>query len=230
MGKALFVAACCSIAVMLIGPASAGTLATDPASILGWQGTRSFSASAATVVLSADVDYAVYAPGDFSGSAALGNPADPSGGLHYVYAYQAFNNVEGGNRPVSQFSVGFLDLAPEGDGNDDAEFPENIGFVDGFSSPDLDPVSSFSPDSNPQTIKEAAGWGFQNGGLQPAGDNSDILIYTSPFGPEWDRASILGGGLSNFQPLPSPVPEPTTFVLSLFAMTSLLVYLRHLKN
>ncbi len=222
MGSVFKIMTCWAVIVSFcFGTASAGTvLPGDPAAMAGWTGTQTFGVTMFTFVLDAEVDYAVYAPGAFSTSAALGFPADPSGGEHFVYAYQVANT--GGNVALSALSVGFLDLAPEGDGIDDLELPTNIGFVNGFASPDVDPVLNFSPDNNPLTIKESAFYQFS---LASLNDTTDILIYTSPFGPEWDRGSMTGGPLVNFQQLPSPVPEPGTFVLGVLGMV-LLITLR----
>ncbi len=205
-----------SLTILYAVGASAGVLATDPAALPAWQGTQLFQQTVFTLNLKANVDFAVYSPGAFSGSAALGNPADPSGGNDYVYAYQVLND-QGGNVSVTQLSVGFLDLPPNGDGVDDAEVPQNIGFVDGFASPDVDPSSSFNPNNNPNVLKQAADWALA--GLDPStSDTSDVLFFTSPYGPEWDNGSILGGGLGATNALPSPVPEPATFVLGLLAV------------
>jgi hypothetical protein len=202
--------------------AVAGPLPGDDAAMAGWQGSQLFEQIVAVPGaprLTANVEYAVYAPGAFAGSTDLGNPADPSDGTQYVFAYQVFSE-QVGNRPVEQLSVGFLDLPPEGDGIDDDEQPQNIGFVDGFASPDADPVAAFN---QPGLVIEAANWQFPSG-LQPGTvDRSDILIYTSPFGPEWDRGSVVGGGLGNSQRLPSPVPEPTVIGLALLAGACLLL-------
>ena len=221
MGRVVNLVTCWAAVVSLcIGTASAGTvLPSDPAAMAGWTGTQTFSETLFTFTLDAEVDFAVYAPGAFNTSSALGFPADPSGGADWVYAYQVFNT--GGNVAPSLLSVGFLDLAPEGDGVDDLELPTNIGFVDGFASPDVDPVLNFSPDNNPLTIKESAVYEFT---LPSLDDTTDILIYTSPFGPEWDRGSVRGGALINFQQLPSPVPEPGTFVLGVLGMALLLTW------
>ena len=221
MGRVVNQVTCWAVFVSFcMGTASAGTvLPSDPAAMAGWMGTQTFSETMVTFTLDAEVDFAVYAPGAFSTSSALGFPTDPSGGAHFVYSYQVANT--GGNVALSALSVGFLDFAPEGDGVDDLELPTNIGFVDGFASPDVDPVLNFSPDNNPLTIKESAVYQFSLASLD---DTTDILIYTSPFGPEWDRGSITGGPLFNFQQLPSPVPEPGTFVLGVLGMALLLTW------
>ena len=208
------------IVSLCFGTASAGTvLPSDPAAMAGWTGTQTYNVTVAIFILDAEVDFAVYAPGAFSTSSALGFPADPSGGEHFVYAYQVTRT--GGNVALSELSVGFLDFAPQGDGINDLELPTNIGFVDGFASPDVDPVSNFSPDNNPETIKESAFYEFS---LASLNDTTDILIYTSPFAPEWDRGTVKGGAVGNFQALPSPMPEPGTCVLGVLGMVLLITW------
>jgi hypothetical protein len=153
----------------------------------------------------------------------LNNPVDPSGGTQYVYAYQVLALQEG-NIPIDQLSVGFLDLPPEGDGIDDLEDPQNIGFLDGFASAGVpDPVAAFN---QPNAVIEAATWAFP-GGLDPAQpEQGDILLYTSPYGPEWDAGSLLAGALSDTHRLPSPTPEPATLGLALVAAASLAAWRR----
>lgn len=232
MGKAVIVLiSATAILACCVHGAVAGPLPTDPAALPAWQGTENFNnfvviPDVPDIILDANVDYAVYAPGTFSTSAALGNPTDPSDGAQFVYAYQVFANPNG-NRPVEFFSVGFSDAV---DGVDELEQPQNIGFLTGFAVPPFMAQAEFNPDSDPETVKSAANWEFPtNGGLDPAiSANSDVLIYTSPFGPEWDSASVQGGGLSASEPLPSPIgiPEPATLVLALLAAAALVFYQR----
>jgi hypothetical protein len=232
MGKAVIVLiSATAILACCVHGAVAGPLPTDPVAMSAWQGTENFNnfvvlPDISDIILDANVDYAVYAPGTFSTSAALGNPTDPSGGTQYVYAYQAFANPNG-NRPVATLTVGFTDAV---DGNDEAEQPQNIGFLPGLADPPSAPVPAFSPDNNPETVKLSALWEFPiNGGLDPAlPANSDVLIYTSPFGPEWDVASVQGGGLSSSESLPSPIgiPEPAALVLALLAAAAMVFYQR----
>ena len=224
MGKAVIVLiSATAILACCVHGAFAGPLPTDPVAMPAWRGTENFNnfiviPDISDIILDANVDYAVYAPGTFSTSAALGNPTDPSDGTQFVYAYQVFANPNG-NRPVEFFSVGFLDAV---DGVDELEQPQNIGFLSGLADPPSAPVSGFSPDNAPETVKLSALWEFPiNGGLDPAiPANSDVLFYTSPFGPEWDVASVQGGGLSASESLPSPIgiiPEPATLALALLA-------------
>src|SRR6476620_2640819 len=75
--------------------AVAGPLPTDPNAIPAWQGSQFFTGpnGSNTSSVTATVEYAVYAPGQISTSAALGNPADVSGGADYVYAYEIFTSA-----------------------------------------------------------------------------------------------------------------------------------------
>ncbi len=176
-----------------------------------WQGTRPYFAlpPVGAGQLKADVDFAVFAPGMFGLS--YGAAADPSGGTDYVYAYQIHNTAGGavGDRSISSMTVGL-----DGD-----ESPAGIGFVPaGGLAPSS---SSFIPAGPPFT---SAAWSF-NPLLAPGGTTSEILIFTSPHGPELDNASLIGG-INNTQLLPSPVPEPATFVLLSLGAVALLVIRR----
>ncbi len=101
---------CCAIvvAMLLASTADAGPLATDAAAIPGWTGSTLFSGTNAgnTHTVTAIVDFAVYAPGDFSLSAALGNPTDVSGGTQYIYAYEVFR--EGLDANIASLTVSLI--------------------------------------------------------------------------------------------------------------------------
>jgi len=176
-----------------------------------WRGTQPFAASIPVPGFNVmvNVDYAVYAPGAFSTSAALGNPTDPSNGLQYVYAYQLWNNV-GGDSALSAFSVGFADAA-DSDGATEGtnKLPANIGYVNITGDTGVSPSSqafTYSLAGNAQS----AFWDYSSG--LPVGGHSNVLIYTSPYPPETDTAMVQGS-LSDTQRLPSPVPEPATGLL-----------------
>jgi hypothetical protein len=200
------------VAVLFIMPFVVGAamgdmihpLQGDPVSDPAWSGTQHFSKSFSDVQISADVDYAVYPPGKYalSSDQHLNNPTDPSGGSDYVYAYQIWNSAAS-NSGLDGFSMGFSDLVDNGH---DQKAPANIGFLSGFG---LAPSSSYFVPLTPPA--QSGRWDFNPTIL--SGGNSTILLYTSKNGPEWDRASILGGGLANTQNLPNPTPEPATWIL-----------------
>jgi len=202
--------------------AFAGPLPTDPNALPGWQGTTSFLGSAAGFNLKVDVQYAVYAPGAFGSSAALGFPAaaDPSGGTEYVYVYEAFNlptstalfqglsvNLVPGAVPPGSTKIGNTATTPEG------------GII---------PNSSAFIGATPNNAK----WGFTTNTV-PAGSHSDILLFTSVHGPQFRISSIQGGHttIASAQ-LPSPVPEPSSIALSIVGALGLLVarFGRRLKS
>jgi hypothetical protein len=163
-----------------------------------------------TLLLKANVEYAVYAPGHFSSSAALGFPADPSGGVDFVYAYQILND-QGGNQSVINLNVGF---------SEGTELPANIGFI-AAAGGQVPSTFEFIPAGNPKT---SAKWDYLAANVLAVGAHSDILIYTSPKGPEFDNASIQGGSSLGAQRLlPSPIPEPATLALGIIGGAVLLL-------
>jgi hypothetical protein len=183
------------VLTVLLGGGTAGAVAlqSDPNGMPAWQGVQQFRSL--MNVLSVDIEYCVYEPGKFDDTWGL----DPSGGTDYVYAYQVFNDLDPHptqNPPMkgslSHFSVHL----------DDNEQAANIGFVAGTN---VDP-------SNSAFTLHTAGWDFVNPALDYM-DISDVLYFTSPFGPEWDDGAITGAGLGDQQDMPSPTPEPTTLTL-----------------
>jgi hypothetical protein len=187
-----------SASAVVAGPLPTDVNALDGGVPTTWQGTQAFFALPPVGVgqLSANVEYAVYAPGKFGLS--FGPLNDPSGGTHYVYAYQIYNTAVGaGARSISTLTVGL-------DGN---ELPANPGFL-GAALGLAPSGSSLVPAGPPST---SARWSYTGTLLAPGG-NSEVLIFTSPYGPEKESASLIGG-ITNAQQLPSPVPEPATLVL-----------------
>jgi hypothetical protein len=204
-------------AVMLLVFASsaalAGPLPTDPAAIPAAQGSAVFSGTnpGLTHTIHATVEYAVYAPGTFSGSAALGLPADISGGSQYIYAYEIFN--DGNDANVTLLSVGLFAGAV-------ANNATLITHLPGTPEAGTAPNNSLF---NPAAIgpKSNARWTFNSPNLA-IGDHSDILIFASPYQPQWKVSSITGGFTTGASAiLPSPIPEPGTFVLSAMAVACL---------
>jgi len=190
---------CLALVALTTASVHAVPLQSDPNGLDGgvpalWQGTKAYlqAAPVGTGSLNALVDFAVFAPTKFN----LSYPGmDPSAGANYVYAYQVHNGA--GTASISTLSVGLSG------GN---ETPSGIGFVPaGGAAPSS---TKFNPGGAPFT---SAGFSY-TGALLAPGATSHILIFTSPFGPELDYASLIGG-ISKSERLPSPVPEPATIVL-----------------
>ncbi|MGA2031017.1 MAG: PEP-CTERM sorting domain-containing protein [Thermoguttaceae bacterium] len=184
-----------------------------------WSGTQAFVGPGG--LLDVAVDYAVYAPGQFHASTTLGNPTDPSNGSEFVYAYQ-LNNV--GVFNVACFSVGLADAADSDAGKEADKLPANIGFVANFPG---DP-NGFPPFSEAFTYPsggrpaQSADWSYSSS--LPAGSYSNILIYTSPYPPHTDAATVQAGQIAT-EGLPSPfnpAPEPASGLLLAVAAVFLL--------
>ncbi|MEA3368498.1 MAG: hypothetical protein U9R68_10340, partial [Planctomycetota bacterium] len=163
----------------------------DPWALAAWKGVTTFQAHRddPDVTLDVDVEYAVFAPGDYKNSGT-----DPSGDMEYVYAYQVFND-RAGDTPVSSFTVG-LDLASD---------PDDIGSDSGSgtaggTAPSFSAFSGSPPSS--------AVWYFFSNTIDPPNGYSEVLIFTSPNAPRWTPSSLLDSGLSDTQDLPSPGPAP----------------------
>jgi len=192
--------------------ALAGPLPADPNALVGYKGASAFSGTAGAATLKASVEYAVYAPGAFATSAALGFPTDPSGGTQYVYAYEVLNNLGGSSRVVN-LSVSLIPTAAAANVTNNAGTPE-LGLAPDLSQ--LIPVAG-----NPKTNVK---WTWTPT-LFTTGLHSDILLFTSPYAPQFLVASMQGGNTTAASStLPSPVPEPTTLVLGGSALFGLLAF------
>lgn len=184
-GRWLSVCAFALVMFYLVGPVQAAPMA-------GFFGTRSYTLTAGGDTLTADVDYAVYAPTDYPG-------VDPSAGSDHVYVYQVFN-AAASTVDVAFFSIGLED----GSGADHEGDDTSVGApgTAGGQSPSLAVVSGtsvywlFDPQIAP------AAW-------------STTLIFTSPASPTWKSGALADGGLPTpgDGPLPSPTPEPVTIAL-----------------
>lgn len=144
----------------------------------------------------ADLSYAVYEPGDFTLSFP-GEVVDPT---HYVYAYQVdsvsstvYSGIYGGAY-VQAFSINI-----QGD--------EQITAATSVAG-----SGTVAPNTG-GVVPTSVSWDFI-GGLITPGNSSEVLYYTSPFGPEFDN-SALSGTASFFdeQQVPTPVPEPASLAL-----------------
>jgi hypothetical protein len=200
--------------------AYAGFLLTDPNPGIVTRGDTAFDTTISTLSMHGAVDYAVYLPGSFNGTYGLG--ADPSNGTQFVYAYQLFNLGSASDRTVGALSVG-LDNGPP------VFSIETLPHA--FGNFGLDPFitnTRFEPPGGPFS---SARWAYSPGPPNNIPElnsleASQILLYTSPFGPQFTSATVSGGGLSKTvaQSLPSPVPEPATgliiLIVGLAALTA----------
>ncbi len=183
------------------GVVEAGLLADNSGgAIPGFTGSQLFDAGFSTFTVKANVDFAVFAPGDF-GTAFPG--LDPSGGADYVYAYQ----IENLDTDISKLTVGL-----DGD--------EPLGAITFITDPGVtDPTTSSYIGSGPTS----AAWDFTVPNAIANGNSSAVLIFTSSAAPEFDNATVAAA-FSDMQSLPSPLPEPAT--LGLMAMGLGLVCVR----
>jgi hypothetical protein len=191
---------------LMASAVKAGPLPTDPAGIAAWQGSKVISSAKIT----ATVEYSVYAPGQFDMSAALGFPTDPSLDADYVYAYEVFSS----SVPFKDLTIatlaGSIPNVYAGTNHVDNVFAPNGGTAPG--------ASVFNISDHIFNAKWTYSTPFDTGtGF------SNILYFTSPFGPTFNTASISGGSINlATSTLPSPVPEPATVMLAAIAAACLL--------
>ncbi len=176
--------------------AHAGLLSSSSGGAMpGYTGSIVFSGDSLTDIgfagytVSANVDYAVFAPGTFD---AAFPGQDPSGGTEYVYAYQ----IDNLDTDISKFTVGLDGDEPLG----------TIGFVSAIGL--VDPTASSFIGAGPTS----AAWDYTAPGALTNGNSSAVLIFTSAAAPERDTATVAADW-SNTQYLPSPAPEPASLAL-----------------
>jgi hypothetical protein len=178
-----------AISAMFVGGsvAQAGLLsANSGGAIPAFTGTQFFDDDFFGFTVSANVDYAVFAPGAF-GVAFPGE--DTSGGSDYVYAYQ----IENLDTNISKFTVGLHGDEPLG----------SIGFISDVGL--TDPTASLYVGAGPTS----SAWDFSG---FATGQESAVLFFTSAASPELDSATVAADW-NNAHPLPSPLPEPASLTL-----------------
>ncbi len=179
-----------AVSAMLVAgsTAQAGLLSANSGGAMpGFTGTQLFDVNFSGFTVSANVDFAVFAPGAF-GVAFPGE--DTSGGTDYVYAYQIHNL----DSDVTKLTVGL-----DGD-----EALGTIGFIGdaGLLDPSTDlyvgvPPTSSAWDFNPRLV---------------INQSSAVLFFTSKGAPELHSATVSAGWF-NSHDLPSPLPEPASLTL-----------------
>lgn len=206
------------VLVLLAGSALAGPLPTDPNALSAWQGSKVITSSKIT----ATVEYAVYAPGQFSASAALNNPSDPSLGSDYVYAYEIIAGAQAVKDLTVGITAGGVPAASTNIGNYsfNPEFglpPTSQGFILQTVPPPTKVSNAKWTNAGPLNL-------WQN-------THSDILYFTSPFAPQLFISSISGGSTAiATNQLPSPIPEPSTAILAATGLVAMLLVRRLRKS
>jgi len=170
------------------------------ASLVGigaYSGTTTFNLSNGTSILNVDVEYAVFAPGNYAGN-------DISGGSDYIYAYQIFSDSTS-NVTADFFSVGI----PIGSSINAVGIDAAYGILGGVS-----PTAFKFPQS--------AGYLFYPSVINPD-RHSTVLLFSSVHLPTMGFGTISGGGLSGMGALaaPSLIPEPATMALLIPAIMAL---------
>lgn len=175
------------------GGALAGPLSGNLNAMEGWTGTAVLDDYDG---LQAEVDYAVFAPGDFSYAGYTPTPGE------YVYAYQVF--------PIGDLEVTCLAIAML-----ESNEANNIGYF--VLSGGTVPSSSSLDELN-------AAWFFGGTGLLP-GQSSIGLVLSSINEPTVWFGSVADNGHTAMDFLPSPsnlIPEPATMGLLLAGALGLL--------
>ena len=197
------------ILVAFSGAAQATTLATTTEALSGFQGSQSYQATVALNTLDAEVEYAVFAPGNFQSFLDENGilTADPAPG-EYTYAYQIVDV------PAGTSSVTNLSVAMQGDEAAGSSGVTFIGRAVDYGtyalSPDVDPGAT----GGGPGVSTSAVWAFLPG--IPPGQISGILHYSSTQQPEFGFSTMAAGiateAIANS--LPNPVPEPSTLLLA----------------
>ena len=202
--------------------ASAGPLATTNFALNDgfgpdagrWHGSVAIVGAAFGDTLVAQVDWAAFHHGKFQlylDSQAIAQ-ADPSAAGEVVYVYQ-ISSVTSASPGIDTLTVG----VDSGDGRGSVLPPSFVPTGLPASKP---------PTSGGDNATSMA-W-FFNGGEIQIGETSDLLVFTSPFLPEYDFLQV-NSGLAG--PAVSPlvasigdrrVPEPSSLALGLVASLGLL--------
>jgi hypothetical protein len=217
-GRAYFLTAVTVCAVLISG-ASAGTLATTNRALNDgfgpdagrWHGSVSIAGAAFGDTVVAEVDWAAFGPGKFQLFLNdNGYPgADPSGPNEVLYVYQIVS-VTAASPGIDTLTVG-LDAA---DGRGASSAPDDVP---------IGVAGEKVPTGGGDNTTSMA-WFFDGNELH-VGNTSSLLVFSSPFGPEFDflqvSSGLAGPVVSPLVASPSDrlfefdVPEPSSLVLGL---------------
>jgi hypothetical protein len=183
-----------------------------------WHGSANVMGAAFGDTLNAQVDWAVFAPGKFQlflNSQGIAQ-VDPSGPNELIYVYQ-ITSVTDALPGIDALTVGI-------------DSSDGRGMVSAPAFVLTGAPSEKSPSSGGDNTTSMA-WFFNGAELDP-GDISSLLVFTSPFSPEYDFLSVNSGlagpPVSPLVPSPSDrrfvaeVPEPSSLLLGLLGFAALL--------
>ena len=183
-----------------------------------WHGSVSVASAAFGNTVVAEVDWAVFGPGDFQlylddeGIAEV----DPSAPNELTYVYQ-IHSVTQANPGIDSVTVGVDFFDPRGSVSAPAFVPTGA-------------ANEKSPTGGGDNTTSMA-WFFDGTELAP-GDSSSLLLFTSPNAPEYSFLTVFSGIAAQFPPplVPSPgrlvgneIPEPSTLLLALACGLPMLV-------
>lgn len=176
-----------------------------------WHGSVSIAGAAFGDVLVADVDWAVFHHGDFQlylNSEGIAQ-VDPSAAGEVVYVYQ-ISSITSATPGINTLTVG-VDAA---DVRGTVSAPSFVSTVGGRA-----------PTGGGDSSTSMA-W-FFNGNAPQVGDTTDLLVFSSPFLPEFGFLQV-NSGLAGppVSPLVAsigdrPVPEPSSLAMGLLAFLGL---------
>lgn len=207
--------------------ATGGLISGDSNALNGWHGTLQWTGTSnpeypPLKYLYANIDYAVYAPGEFVKT--FTGWTDPSGGTQYVYAYQLFNDAHtppSDDAAIKTFTVGI-------------HSGEQIAGVYYGTIDDTGTATDKTPTSwvwsGTPTAASIVGTFSSPSTRITVGSRSVFLYFTSAYGPTWDHTNMIGypyacTDQSNQFYLPAPVPEPG--MLSILAVAGVAYVLSH---
>jgi hypothetical protein len=176
-------------------------------------GTTSFTGASTVGLLDVDVDWAVFAPGEFSLAGGVFSPFPGFGApsaTDYIYAYQIYNKgaTHGGvsDTHLSSLNINFGTMGSV----------SSLGSDPGFDADGTD-VNATLAVSFPPT----ASYLFYLPSLG-VDEFSVVLLLSSPKAPTMsDVSNVIDGGLAINGQLPAPVPSPAAAVLGLIGLAFL---------